>query len=262
MKSRFQVGDSSMAQRAIHTTCPRCRESGRDRAGDNLADYGDHKYCFSCGYFEGDGNKLSISRITKQISQQKKNGPRDVALPSDFSFDLPENVREWLAKYAITEEEIELHSLGWTEKYTSLVFPILDVHGNLLMVQSRKFSDSPGPKYFTSGYPESIMHLVGHERFSGTIVVVEDLISAIKVGRHCTTMPLWGSSISTERIHRLSTIAVRLVIWLDNDKAEYATRRAVTAQPWFSDVKVVVTELDPKEYSDKLIRSNLGLETP
>ena len=37
-----------------HEPCPQCRGQGRDRKGDNLAVYDDgHKYCFSCGYWEG-----------------------------------------------------------------------------------------------------------------------------------------------------------------------------------------------------------------
>jgi twinkle protein len=38
-----------------HEPCPQCRGQGRDRKGDNLAVYDDgHKYCFACGYWEGD----------------------------------------------------------------------------------------------------------------------------------------------------------------------------------------------------------------
>ena len=38
-----------------HEPCPQCRGQGRDTKGDNLAVYDDgHKYCFACGYWEGD----------------------------------------------------------------------------------------------------------------------------------------------------------------------------------------------------------------
>jgi twinkle protein len=38
--------------------CPKCAESGQDRSGDNLAVFSDgHKFCFSCNYFIGSGNK-------------------------------------------------------------------------------------------------------------------------------------------------------------------------------------------------------------
>ena len=38
-----------------HEPCPQCRGQGRDTKGDNLAIYDDgHKYCFACGYWEGD----------------------------------------------------------------------------------------------------------------------------------------------------------------------------------------------------------------
>lgn len=35
-----------------HSACPNCRASGKDRSGDNLANYSDgHGYCFACGYY-------------------------------------------------------------------------------------------------------------------------------------------------------------------------------------------------------------------
>ena len=36
-----------------HKPCPACRDTGGDRAGDNLAIYSDgHGYCNACGHYQ------------------------------------------------------------------------------------------------------------------------------------------------------------------------------------------------------------------
>ena len=38
-----------------HKPCPACRETGGDRAGDNLSVYSDgHGYCNACGHYQKD----------------------------------------------------------------------------------------------------------------------------------------------------------------------------------------------------------------
>ena len=46
--------------------CPKCRENGNDKSGDNLARYSDgHGYCFACEYHEkGDGTTKHEPKIT------------------------------------------------------------------------------------------------------------------------------------------------------------------------------------------------------
>ena len=44
-----------------HKPCPACRETGGDRAGDNLAVYSDgHGYCNACGHYEKKVKHLTI----------------------------------------------------------------------------------------------------------------------------------------------------------------------------------------------------------
>lgn len=56
--------------------CPKCRESGGDTAGDNLARYPDGgAYCFVCKYREPPGNREAKPRMSKLTVDQVKTYP-------------------------------------------------------------------------------------------------------------------------------------------------------------------------------------------
>ena len=52
------------------TACPKCREAGRDRSGDNLGVFENGVYCFRCGYREKTKPSLSES-VTKQPKEKQ-----------------------------------------------------------------------------------------------------------------------------------------------------------------------------------------------
>jgi len=136
-----------------------------------------------------------------------------------------------------------------------LVMPIFDTYQNLLMWQARYFgSERRCPKYWTKGN-RGCFHILGNE--SPTITLVEDLVSAVKVSRHGTCMPIFGSEISNEVATVLSSRFLNLNIWLDKDKLDYANGRCRSLQLLFDRVRVINTEVDPKETSDSDIRSIL-----
>ena len=67
-----------------HKPCPACRDTGGDRAGDNLSVYSDgHGYCNACGHYEQKVKHLTFSATTtnykeKQSMQQSTIAPRGV----------------------------------------------------------------------------------------------------------------------------------------------------------------------------------------
>lgn len=254
-----------------HEPCPNCGSS------DALAVYDDgHKHCFSCKHHVK-SNSYSRSAIRKVQHNNNKNDPVP-SLPSDFSTDLPTEGLKWLMKYGLTLGEISLNSFGWSQQgfminirpngaasatrtpnpiqYAPLlVMPIFDTYQNLLMWQARYFgSERRCPKYWTKGN-RGCFHILGNE--SPTITLVEDLVSAVKVSRHGTCMPIFGSEISNEVATVLSSRFVNLNIWLDKDKLDYANGRSRSLQLLFDRVRIINTEVDPKETSDADIRERI-----
>ena len=242
-----------------HERCPSCAERGDDSQGDNLGVWQDgHKFCFKCGHHES-AEGGSLSNIADRLEkQQKKETPKSgiVSLPVDFDTVLPPVAVDWLSQYELTAKEISDNHIGWSNEDHSLVYPVFDSYGNLLMVQRRRFIKGRA-RFHTSGFPEDVFHILGNTSNSVRVVVVEDLVSAIKVARVAPSLPLWGSNISAKRAHKLSQVFDELVIWLDADKAEYAMRKRVALAPFFGRVSTKVTEQDPKKYSTSEIKEIL-----
>lgn len=239
--------------------CPECARKGRDRSADNLGVFEDgHRFCWSCGYYEPAGNTLKLSSIESRLQNNQRNkvDTRIPTLPVDYSPVLPEVALNWLGKYDLTEDEIKNNFFGWSDEDHSLVLPVFDISGNLVMSQRRRFI--PGrTKYHTTGLPETVFHILGDDDNHHSVCVTEDLISAIKVSRVVPAMPLWGSNISPHRVWVLGKRFKHLIVWLDADKAQYAIRKRNSFTPFFESVRVIVTEKDPKEYSTDEIQEYL-----
>ena len=93
-----------------------------------------------------------------------------------------------------------------------------------------------------------------------TIVIVEDIISAMKIARlreeYCAC-PLLGSSLSYDMENQLVEKFSNSAVWLDRDKAKNALRISRKLKQRGLDSRVIVTEDDPKEYSKEVIRKFL-----
>jgi hypothetical protein len=241
-----------------------------DMRGDNLAVYPDgHKYCYSCGYSE----QASIKQRLSDVQQ----APRALDFPSDYSRYLPHFVLQWLAKYQLTQKEIVDNRFGWSASRELLIMPVYDTDNQVIMWQGRNFKTvksyvdvstpefphlfSPrtipdGPKYITKGQPSDILHIIEPLMITSTlvstIIVVEDLISAIKVGRVCSCLPLWGSNMGLGTLKRLQDRFKRLGMWLDPDKTVASVKTALRASQ-FMESFVITTASDPKDYSAEAI---------
>lgn len=249
-----------------HESCPQCGSK------DNVGVWDDgQKFCFSrCGYYIPGSSNLSITdlRARLQLIRTKEESKTGAAfLPFDFTLVIPDKPLAWLKQYGITDQERFKHKIGWSEFYESLVLPAFDLYGNILVVQRRYFGTEDFPKYHTKGYPESCLWTVrprGSENpsvpedtYNGTLVVVEDYVSAIKVGRQAEVMPLWGSHFSMDKLNKTSDRWSEIVYWLDFNKTSEAVKYRMEAEVFFVKASTVVTPKDPKDYDDREIRTIL-----
>jgi hypothetical protein len=155
----------------------------------------------------------------------------------------------WLRKYRITDAEIKTHHIGWSMDQQMLIFPVFQ-EGKMVMWQGRNFNG--GPKYLTEGPKSDVMNLVGNSKCKDVVVVTEDLISAIAVGRLYQACPLYGATMGLGLIQKLSERFEYLGIWLDSDKTREAVEIALRASQWIPTF-VVETLWDPKEYGEQAI---------
>lgn len=249
-----------------HGPCPKCGSR------DNLGTYRDgHQWCFGCGYYVPSVESLGarVQRVSEVFEGEVSRGVQ--SFPSDTSRVIGYEGLRWIKQYGITDEELKRYNVLWSEEKKQLIYPIYGGEGELLAWQARNFAVSEGhgnsgkSKYFTSGKIDEVLYIlrVGSYYHSdrvdlnSSICLVEDVASAIKLSRYIPAMPLFGSHISTQRLNRLRLHFKRVVVWLDRDKAKNAYKGALMASQMGFDTQVVVTELDPKDLSDDVLKKEL-----
>jgi ribosomal protein S27AE len=215
-----------------HTNCPRCGSK------DNLAEYDDHFWCFGCKYHKLKNDIGSIrNRIAEQDHTMRRTLPKDI----EVSQDIPKPAMQWLLSYGITPNEINDFGIGWNDDAQLLVLVKTPDYW-----QARTFGNHK-VKYMSNGIKPLTFY-----GYADKIVCVEDILSAIKISRlspEFCALPLLGSSMSEEVIQRLSGRFKSVVIWLDRDKANEAIKIARNLKQRGFNSSVVISPLDPKEYS-------------
>lgn len=217
-----------------HEPCPKCKSR------DNLARYSDgHAWCFGCGYKEE--AIVTIQSIKDRIYKEEviDNDPTGIVLDSN----IPAVPKRWLLKYGITDKEILDNGIGWNEEKQLLVL----IH-NHKFYQGRSFRPDR-PKYLTKGKPVLTFYGDGDK-----LIVVEDVLSAIKVSRVTTAMPLLGSYMPLEWATIVCKRFKQVGIWLDRDKAKESLKMARILRERGLDSGSIITDLDPKEYSTEKIK--------
>lgn len=233
-----------------HESCPRCGSR------DNLAVYDDgHKWCFGCNYYVPPATTLASlnRRMVRQGEEELDAGGIDTSL---FSYELPERADKWIRKYGITDAEIRFYQLAWCDLRQTLVFPFLR-DGRVVLTNERYFGPNPKhPKYLTFGNKsKEVVYLCGAHNVD-KLVLVEDFVSAIKVRRLVSTMPLLGCTIPEMVLPWAKGRFKKLGVWLDFNKAAESLREASKAAAFVPSTSIVTTA-DPKELSMNQIDKTL-----
>lgn len=255
-----------------HEPCPNCGPL-QDGSGNNLGVYTDgHKWCFACGFYVPSTGVQNLDEVRESFKKRRTQNGIACNLPHDFTTVIPQEPLDWLRQYGITNEEIYKHKFGWSQTFNRLIFPFYDSYGNLLMYQGRWFptnmervTNVKRSKYHTEGRPEKIDAYFGDidqttgctDCEGGLVVVVEDVVSALKIARICPALPLFGSELSLDRIMRLAGRFESLLIWLDHDKASYQAKCEIKARPYFKNVSSIFTTHDPKVFTTEELRKTI-----
>lgn len=215
-----------------HHPCEKCHSR------DNLAEYSNGFYCFGCGWFQ---RKTDIQSLQERI---KPTETLSNELKTDGLYDdlyLTEKIApealKWLLRY-IPMEETKRFSWEPEKKWLML-------YKSNTFYQARDFSGKR--KYINCGKkPFVIYSQTGKE----PLVFVEDVLSAIKVElAGGTAVPMFGSSISWEFPQK------EVMLWFDRDKATTAIKYKNLLQEKGKCVKLIITDLDCKEYYNNFIKS-------
>lgn len=239
-----------------HQQCPACKKLGKDNGRNNLGVYSDgHHYCFSCGYFHPGNQIKNFVQSNRQMDVNAQPSNYNICLPTDSNIRIPSKATQWLFQYGLDKNALIKYNIMWSESRQFLLFPYF-IEGRLVAWQGRYFGLDPAiGKWHTKGNVEKIHYTIGLP--STSIVLVEDIISAIKVSRVCLSSPLFGSVISNHKFTLLRKYYDTIYIWLDPDKTKQAINFGYKGGLFGLDCRVIVSGKDPKEYSTEEIEKYL-----
>lgn len=214
-------------------------------------------YCHHCS--EGAAKQGKKRYIRDRAAVQTSWALR---LPTDLTRkDMHVAGRSWLYKSGITMDEARLYGIGWSESAGRVILPVYDLTGFMTAYQSRRvLPHDHMPKYLTDKdkahrFP---MFLANKQCASTTVVLTEDILSAIKVGRQCEAAAILGVHLSPANRNTLIAMGYeRVVVWLDDDNpaVKAAQRKICKAIAPFADVvKVTGHTVDPKGMTDEQIK--------
>lgn len=247
--------------------CPACGEGTNTKAmivSHNVKAYSGS--CFACSHqpFEMKGTQtLAEIAELKRINNESLRGTagEPPVLPEDFTTDIPLEGRLWLYSNGITETLRTQYSIGYSARLRRVVMPVYDSEDTLKWYQCRALLDGQKPKYLQpSGDKHSVVFqskLRETEHTTSTVIVVEDIMSAIRVGDVCNSVSLLGTKATTAQINHLSKYD-RVITWLDSDKAGKRGSTAIRqACGILTETANIVTEHDPKFYSKQQVKEIL-----
>jgi len=230
--------------------CPDCNS----RTG--LAEYKDSTYCFKCHKLRTKKNRLLdlIDKAYKALGEKK---PEILNLPDDLEY----TPAEYLWKYYLYEGGL------WSKKYNRLCFPYYNKNKEMIGCWMRDLENRVYPygmkkvKWLYVGDPKSTYNWIyrkNKNKRTRSIVIVEDVISALRVSKYIDVICLGGTSWTTETILPELLKYKKIIVWLDGDKAGHnASWKFAVEFRVFRDIKEIRTKKDPKCYDDKELKGSL-----
>ncbi|MCI0529585.1 MAG: hypothetical protein L0Y56_19255, partial [Nitrospira sp.] len=182
------------------------------------------------------------------------HGNSPLMLPEDVCKTYPPQAAEFLIDCGLTPEDMMSPFIYYSPHWRRIIFPIMDTTNKLRGWMGRAIEVQQYPKWYTmrnfNGY--EYVHIIGAspEDPEGTpLVIVEDLISAIRVGKHFPCLCLFGLSLTETAAARVAQEFVNVVVWLDDGATSHALNHAEKIHSYGSKTFILWTVSDPKYHT-------------
>lgn len=225
--------------------------SGDKSAVVSAGDSGWSMYCFRCGEqveFEPYPALSLAERIVKlqEAKALDAAAERSVELPTPIEHDLskwPVSQRAWLHKAGLFNTDIAALGIYYNARLNRVVLPVM-VEGTVGYWQARGF-DKSRAKYINPKISNPPLAEFGS---GGCIVLVEDYLSAFRVGQVTAAWGLLGTTLKTPGLAKLLHDGRQVVTWLDPDKAGVEKSAAIRKmlRAYGKHVVNIVSTRDPK----------------
>lgn len=198
----------------------------------------------------------AVSRLEQRLGSvggRAKEGRRIIEDLGEFGI----HGRLWLRTYGITESEVKTYGICYDEEWDKVLIPIFDSEG-VAGYQARAVRpDDTDPKYLTFYWRPTSMLYAAPGANMERLVITEDVISAIKVGRQWLAMPLNSTQLSTK--HKsvvLSRDVHDFVVFLDDDNLIVKQQQSALKRELdkFGKCAIVAQGKDPKHFTDQELK--------
>jgi hypothetical protein len=250
-------------------------------------------HCFRCGIrgFIENGKLSPQQTVERLVRAQEKHVSKveKVQLPYDYKpmfnekdNDVPWGAYHWIWKYSLTGSDMEKWGIGYSAAYDRVILPVYEYAllgddeckklvgwvGRELKYNSKKErAKAKVAKYLTkttSNSHRSYFTCPGSDEVANnTVILVEDILSAIKVwnslGGKVTTMALLTTSIGTDLLRWLRNR--KTFLWLDGDMLAESVRQVAKMRDLGIPAFHIHTPKDPKDYNTVYIADLWGRRT-
>ena len=226
-------------------------------------------YCYRCGKFGKFSKDKEVnlpSRITGKWCTNvifDQVGDQDLKLPRDTQFfvkDWPVQAKTYFKKARMTTEQCEFWRMGYSPSLRKVVIPVYR-NGVLIGYQLRRiFDEDPSPKYITRRTTKEFYKLF--PKTGNTCVLVEDMLSAIRVSKFTTALCMFGTEVSHAMVKLLAGYS-NVIIFLDNDNAIVKKKQMDIQNKlelWVPNVLILRSPKQPKDYTDTDLQTILDFK--
>lgn len=217
-------------------------------------------HCFKCGEHEFHGKDMyTLDEIKnhQELRERANDPPKD--LPKDYTTTIPTQYATWLYRAGISVTTYMRYGIGWSDYHHRIILPVYN-GDTLVYWQGRAVMCGQLPKYINPpGGKQGVMYRCGDHRDRSRVVVTEDILSCIRVGKHLPSVSILGTSTSDEQAGYLCQFNL-VEYWLDPDKAGIAgSKKGAQKMALATKSNILTSKKDPKNLPDRVLRRILGL---
>lgn len=208
-----------------------------------VAKYNESSYCFACG------RKEFYKSLIKKTLVLKKERVSFSRLP------LTEKQKKWLSQYYINENHIKTYGICSNTNLNGLYFP--QIVNRVVKSIWERFIDKSLYKWILHGN-KTLVHLSLRLNFK-KIILVEDIISAIRVADYADCIALCGTNVQVDGIDEVINSYNEVVLWMDGDMAGRRAAHAIRKKyKLIKPIRIIRTKKDPKCHTPTEIREILN----
>lgn len=188
--------------------------------------------------------------------------PGIAPIPLDAARSFPQEAVEWLLACNITPEDMGSGDILYSPLWRRIIFPLYSSDTNYLGWTGRSISSNHIPKWHhEKRFAEGFVYVVksrNPEAPDDLLVLVEDVVSAIRVARQYHVACLFGLHLSDAQLQTIARQYLHVICWFDDFATSNALALSGRLHAYGVEAHVIWTQLDPKAYNDLEVRQHVG----